>query len=412
MKQIFYCAAIACAVATPVCGWCENQNDIAELKKSIAELSGIVKSLQTTVKAQQVELSSLKKENQALAVAQTKVVTERPSATTLASGTSPKKGTYLPEIGMVADIVGTSSQSSEDSEGNDRFSARDVELVIGHDVDPYSRLDATITFSDQESASLEEAYASFWDLPLDSKLRFGLIKPKIGIDAAIHRDSLDTVDEPLVITTYLGKEGMNKTGFDLTAFTPLATDWFTQQLTLGFLDGGGGDDGQLFGTNERYPTLYGKLKNSIDFSDESNADIGLTWLNGNSTDDSQRNVNTLVVDATFSQHISPTSKFKLQNEAYINQESSTWGYYSLADYRLGERWALGTRWDWVQPIDPIANSVKDYDQELSGYLTFFQSEFARWRFEYQHDWRQDDTHDNVLFLQGTFAIGTHKHALQ
>ena len=366
--------------------------------------------------SQQVEISALKKSNQELTTIQASATSpaavQQASSTQLPAGSASKKGSYLPEIGLVADIVGTSSQSSEDAEGNDRLSARDVELIIGHDIDPYARLDATIVFSDAEDPAVEEAYASFWDLPLDTKLRFGRLKPKIGIAGAAHRDSLDTVDMPLVVETYLGAEGLSKTGFDLTGFTPLASDWFTQQLTLGAVEGGTGDGGQLLGTNSRYPTLYARIKNSIDFSDSSNADLGFTWLNGNSTDDSQRNVNTFGIDATFNQHLSSTNRFKFQNEAFINKESSTWGYYSLADYRFAERWAMGSRWDWVEPIDSIEGATKDYNQQLGAYLTFFQSEFARWRFEYRHDWNQDDTHDNVFFLQGTFAIGTHKHALQ
>ena len=416
MKKVIFCAALACALGIPSSAWCENDGQLHELQKSVAELKQMVQALQKTVQTQQEELVGLKKEKGELAVSQSAVTPPASHFTAnspgLVAGTTPKKGNYLPEIGLVADIVGKSSESSEDAEGNDRFSARAVELVIGHDIDPYSRLDATISFSDFEEAAVEEAYASFWDLPLDSKLRFGLLKPKIGLVAAVHRDSLDTVDEPLVIQAYLGAEGMNKAGFDLTAFTPFSSDWFTQQITLGFLAGGGGEDGQLFGTESRYPTLYARVKNSVDFSDVTNADIGATYLNGNSTDDDERNVNTVEIDATLSHHLSPTSKFKFQNEAYINHESSTWGYYSLADYRLNERFALGSRWDWVEPIELEENATRDYEQALAAYLTFFQSEFARWRLQYQHAWLQDDSVDNIFYLQGTFAIGTHKHALQ
>jgi hypothetical protein len=46
------------------------------------------------------------------------------------------------------------------------------------------------------------------------------------------------------------------------------------------------------------------------------------------------------------------------------------------------------------------------------FVTFFQSEFARWRFQYQYANLADGGHDNRFFLQGTFAIGVHKHSLQ
>jgi hypothetical protein len=45
-------------------------------------------------------------------------------------------------------------------------------------------------------------------------------------------------------------------------------------------------------------------------------------------------------------------------------------------------------------------------------ITFYQSEFARWRLQYQRADLADGTDDNRFFLQGTFAIGVHKHMIQ
>jgi hypothetical protein len=50
---------------------------------------------------------------------------------------------FNPEIGVIADLVATASESSVDEEGNDRIAAREIEVVFGHPVDPYSRLDVT-----------------------------------------------------------------------------------------------------------------------------------------------------------------------------------------------------------------------------------------------------------------------------
>ena len=108
---------------------------------------------------------------------------------------------------MVGDIVGTLSDTLPDDEGNDRFSVRELELVFGHDVDPYTRFDATLAFSDTGHTHVEEAFASYWNLPFAAKGRIGRMHQYIGKASVMHRDSLDTVDEPLVVQEYLGEEG-------------------------------------------------------------------------------------------------------------------------------------------------------------------------------------------------------------
>lgn len=54
-----------------------------------------------------------------------------------------------PEIGLLADITALLTESDEDADGNDKLSVRELEFIFGHDVDPYSRFDATVTLSDR-----------------------------------------------------------------------------------------------------------------------------------------------------------------------------------------------------------------------------------------------------------------------
>lgn len=422
LASIFMGQVISTASAQP--------NDSVKLGKQLESLTKLVEELQSTVSRQNSEISELKK----------KVSISAPIAPTsgskiVDSGKAPSYsgtktfGNYTPEIGVVADIVASSSQSKEDEEGNDRLSARELEIVLGHDVDPYSRLDATVALSDFEEASLEEAYISYWDLPLESKLRAGRFHPKIGKAASIHRDSLDTVDEPLVIQKYFGVEGATKSGADLGFFTPLSGDNFTQQLTLGVLEGGNGEDGALFSESRRAPQLYGRLSNALDISDSTNAELGLTYINGSSDEDSSGEVNVIGADLSLVHKFDGVRKVKFVSEVYsrhgdknyeapegeelfISSKKNPIGYYSLLDLRMSERWGIGTRWDWVQPIISDVEYKDSAEHALTGYLTFFQSEFARWRLQYQKPYFVDGETDNRVFLQGTFAIGTHKHSIQ
>ena len=402
-----------------------------DLLKRLEELSRKVDSLTDTVKVQQRRISNLEQENDRLhtaALGSANVSAPEnlppPSASNSPVGAKP----YLPEIGAVADIVANSTESKEDEEGNDRISARELELVLGHDVDPYTRLDATIAFSDFEDPALEEAYVSYSGLPWEANGRIGKYRPKFGKINALHRDSLDTVDEPLVVQHYLGAEGMSKAGLELSAFTPLSSDSFTQQLILGFMEGGSGEEGELLGETRRAPSYYARLSHFLDISEAQNLEAGASFISGSADEDAQSEVRGYGADLTWNYHLTPISKLKWQNEAIFQDRNSAlledeegnalrdntdpWGFYSLLDLRFAERFGVGARYDWVEPVSVALDSEHSFDRALSGYLTFYQSEFARWRLQYQNLQAADGADDNRVWLQGTFAIGTHKHSIQ
>ena len=88
------------------------------------------------------------------------------------------------------------------------------------------------------------------------------------------------------------------------------------------------------------------------------------------------------------------------------------GGYGLFDVRLSQLWGTGFRFDYVQPVDRLLTDTNKAEVGISAYLTFYQSEFARWRVQFSHLVRTVGDDDNRVFLQGTFAIGEHKHKLQ
>lgn len=417
-----------------------SEQQVGELTEQVQELRQVVEQLNSTVKSQAARISEL--ETGATQVAS---VPPGSAATTVTGGRAAAlqqqaAGTlsaFNPEIGVLADMVAQSSEASTDGEGNDKISVRELELIFGHPIDPYSRLDVTATFSDFEEASLEEAYITHWGLPAEVKGRLGRFKPKIGKAVPIHRDSLDTVDEPLVVANYFGTEGMSRSGADFSTFLPVPWDVLTHELTAGILEGGVGEGGTLLGTARRRPSAYAHLKNFWDISDTTNAELGATYYAGSSDEDASWEVNMLGLDATLIHYVTPNNKLKWQSELFLQdrKEAKTfviddtagdpsivstsflaenpWGLYSLLDYRVSPRVGIGGRFDYVEPVglDPTVR-VRSGDTAWSGYLTFYQSEFARWRMQYRHTDFASGGDDNAVFLQGTVAIGVHKHQLQ
>ena len=415
---------IACiGVAQP--GWAEvSEQQVAQLNQAVQRLSQLVEQLQSTVQVQQQRIAELE-------TARLQPAAPAPTAgqAGLSQQAAGSLSAFNPEIGVLADIVGQLSESSADGEGNDKISAREVELVFGHPIDPYSRLDVTATFSDFEAASLEEAYITHWGLPGELKARLGRMRPKVGKASPLHRDSLDTVDEPLVVANYLGAEGLSRTGVELSGFLPVPWTAVTHELTGGVMEGGVGEGGTLFGAIRRRPSYYAHLKNFWDISDVTNAELGATYLTGSRDDDSDLEVQALGLDATLVHHVTPTNKFKWQNELYLQERDEAvsvaedgtetllrdtpWGLYTLLDYRLSPRVGIGGRFDYVEPIDAApAALARQADTAWSGYLTFYQSEFSRFRLQYRHTDFARGGDDNAVFLQGTVAVGVHKHQLQ
>ncbi len=411
----------------------QPSEEMTPLQQQVQELTRLVSGLTEKVNAQAERIHRLEQAgvpvSRAAAPATAEVLTpaqrgaiQRQAAASLSA--------FNPEIGFLADIVGQASESSlTDTEGNDKVSAREVELVFGHPIDPYSRFDSTVTFSDFESPSVEEAYITHWGLPGEVKARLGRIRPKIGKASALHRDSLETADEPLVVSNYLGAEGLSRSGVELSGFLPLPWSDLTHEVVAGVIEGGVGEGGTLFGSTRRRPSLYARLKNFWDMTDATNLEFGTTYLTGSKDADASFEVHAVGLDGTLVHYVTPNNKLKWQNELYLQDRSEAfseteegvrtefnggpWGMYTLLDYRLSPRFGVGGRFDYVEPVNVDPGTLaRQADTAWGGYLTFYQSEFARWRLQWRHTNFATGGDDNTAFLQATVAIGVHKHQLQ
>ena len=389
-------------------------DEMSELKEQVKALTQTVQGLQSTVEQQQKEIASLKESQN------TKPPVAAAQSVPQAQGPRPLLGgKFTPEIGVVADTVLSLGSPQYNSDSSNRLSLRELEVVFGSNVDPYSRLDATISYDDQNNVSVEEAYLTRFGLPFNTTARIGRFKPRIGKDLALHRDSLDTVDEPLVIQHYFGEDGMSKSGVDFSKLIDIPSP-FVHQLTFGVLEGGNGDGGTAFGSLRRLPTIYAHLKNYRDINDMTSLEIGNTVASGSNDGDKEFKSDVLGLDATLIHHFSPNQNIKFQSEFfYLNRSkaldetrSNFWGGYGLLDFRLNSLWSTGFQFDYVDLINNLSTNPKDKELGFTGYLTFYQSEFARWRLSFSRTDLATGKADDKVMLQGTFAIGDHKHKLQ
>ncbi len=326
----------------------------------------------------------------------------------------PIEAQVIPDITVVADTLVKLDSSKEDVDGNNRLSLRELVLMLGHEVDASSRLDAIISFSDTESPSLEEAYLTHTGLPWEATARIGRIKPQVGKVLGIHRHDLDTVDEPLVIQRYFGAEGMSKSGVDFAKSID-SSGRVTQRLVAGVLEGGNGDGGTAFGTSSRAPTLYSHWANELDVNDSAHLELGFSHMIGSRDEHPGFESQVLASDLTLIKQLAGQKSLKLQLEGFnlnrrksIDVDGNLWGAYGLVDFRFHPRWSTGLRYDYAQLVDNPASNPRNADLGESGYLTFHQGELARWRLQYSHANLATGKDNNTVYLQGTFAIGKHK----
>jgi hypothetical protein len=85
-----------------------------------------------------------------------------------------------------------------------------------------------------------------------------------------------------------------------------------------------------------------------------------------------------------------------------------WGWYVGTNYKLGQRWIAGVRYDHVEqpgPEDP-ADVVRQWVPSL----TFWQSEWVKLHAEWRSR-REGAATDNIVVLQAVWSIGPHKHEI-
>ena len=390
MKRVFFILVLL--LLSSVAGFAETG-----LESQVVDLKRIVQELQMTVQLQQEEIDALKTPN----------VPSVPGSAT--------RGRWNPDIGVIADTVLKLDSPKSDAEGADRISVREMELVLGSAVDPYSRFDASVGFSDLEEVHLSEAYLTRFGLPLNSTARIGRFKPKVGKALFYHRDIIETVDYPLAIQRYFGSDGLNKTGVDVTLPVDLPLE-SSHEFSFGALEGGNGEDGTAFGDTRRRPTVYSHLRNFWDLSEVTTLEIGASHMAGSADTDSSFETNIVGLDGTFLYLYGPDQRFKLQSELfYLNREESIdedlIGGYALADVRFHRQWSSGFRFDYVEPVNNPLTNPDEVDIGYTGYFTFHQTEFARWRVQATHIDQADGEDDNQIMVQGIFSIGEHKHKL-
>ncbi len=359
-----------------------------------------------------------------------------------------------PEISVNADFLAFTETGNPDV---DNFLPREVEFAFQAPLDPFSRaaiflgyhtpggelipfaaaLDdvepddgeahedpaATDAHDEHGGIELEEAYVEWVSLPGGVALKIGQFYQQLGAMNRWHRHALPFQSRPLPHLVFVGAEPLSQAGASARILLPVgrnAAYEATLELTRS-------SNPALFG-DSRQPSFLGHLNGFWQLTESWDLDLGATALGGRFRLESDEHAGDGTVEELsvleFDQRLyslegsvtwRPAARslyrgLNVRGGAVVRDPrgaddlETNWGAWIWSEWRLGRRWLAGARYEWVQ--DPGASGESAW--LLAPTLTWWQSEWVRVRFEWDH---LDDPAGavNALLLQFTFAMGPHKH---
>ncbi len=315
---------------------------------------------------------------------------------------------------------------------SDRPFLRAMEMELGSAVDPYAEAVAIISLNSDAQKGFtiepEEAYGLIKRLPiletapLGLKMKIGRFLAPIGISNITHLHDLPWTTYPLVVSKYLGSEhgdffdsGFNPVGADFQFFLPSPLPSATFEMNADVLRG------SELGISEGDPggqTAYlGHLTLSEDWNNEHLLVLGASaYTESGITTTSLFGGNLTYKWAPSEQRESHSfvggGEIFFGNHSYIDSTGATltrkpYGWYAFAQYQFSYWTYAGLRYDWVQ--EP--SNVQLVSREISAYISYYTTEFLRFRLGVEHrirPWRTPNLDNtNSIIFEANFVFGSH-----
>jgi hypothetical protein len=340
---------------------------------------------------------------------------------------------FNPDLAVVGNFRGNVSTNNENPARN-RFDVGSVELDLRAAIDP--RADGVVILPVSRDVEdplffrhgdpvdggvdtgidIEEAYIFLHDFGVPNlTAKLGRFHLRFGRQNLLHEHDWPTADNNFVNQSFLGAESLNDSGLSLSYVIPTKYTFgqYVEAIVEVISGEGGGGEAPVLNNDALVdgPALNLHLLWNTDIGRDWNLEVGGSWLTGKHNDDNRQNVDLFGADLTLI-HTDPSGRFNNQlfmaEAIYGNVDTSrtatqhSLGAYVLAQQQLSRDWYLGARLDWTK-------NALDERQEVWGvspYVSWYWSEFLRFRLEYQHkggDVKAEDT----LYFQVVFIYGAH-----
>jgi hypothetical protein len=342
------------------------------------------------------------------------------------------------------------------------FSLRNAEIALDGAVDPYFKGFANIVFkldnNNETAVELEETYFQSVALPANLQLKGGQFFANFGRQNSQHPHQWAFVDAPLILTRTFGPEGLRNIGAQVSWLVP--TPFYTEAF-LGIFDGQGGTafsfrnpgegassistfpNGKTFSIGPRFhgrqtldrhlrgpgDLLYvPRLASSFDLSDSQTLVAGASAGFGPNNTGADRRTEIYGLDLYWKwkpahadagfpfvswQTEALYQRFGAGADTTFNLPAETledWGFYSQLLWGFHVRWVAGLRGEYVNGNEGAydANDVfRGERTRISPNLTFYPSEFSKFRLQYNYDHGELFGTDHSIWFQVEFLLGSH-----
>jgi hypothetical protein len=356
------------------------------------------------VKAQEARIRKLEEEMQALKAAQTAA---KPEPVQLGGAGGAAAKAMNPDLSLNGDFLG--SMGHNDVRPVPSLEMHELELGVQSVIDPYARGDAFISFG-ENGVNVEEAYLTLTALPGEFVGRIGKLRAAFGKVNSTHNHALAWTDRPLVTENLVnGEDGIDDMGLSLSRILPAPGDLFLEATAQVFR----GDSGELFKSSRKNDLSYvGHLRSYEDLTENTNLEVGYSFAQGHN--DLGHDFLTRLNGLDLSLRWKPLrrsiynsllwrSEFVWSRRDQLQGQERAFGLYSSLEYRLDQRWTVGTRYDWSER----ATLASQLDRGGSALLTYWMSEFSQARGQYRFT-RYDGKRDaSEVRLQLIFVMGAH-----
>ncbi len=332
-----------------------------------------------------------------------------------------------PDISVIGDFLGAAG--SHGGRPTPSLEMHETEVGFQEVIDPYARADFFLSFG-EKGVNLEEGFITFTSLPAGLQLKAGKMRAAFGKVNTTHNHALAWTDRPLVTQNLVGGEdGINDAGLSLSRILPSPKGLFLEGTAQVFR----GDSDNVFSADRRsHVSAVGHLRAYRDISESTNIDFGASYARGHSPF-ADGNNQLYGIDATlrwkplrraiYHSFIARSEFIWARTAIPAVRIATPFGYYVSADYQLGRRWILGSRFDRSQrgqclPTNPetttpcpavnfTRNNGLFQDTGGSVILTYLPSEFSVFRTQLRRTRYGEGRTANELVFQLQFSMGAH-----
>jgi hypothetical protein len=318
---------------------------------------------------------------------------------------------------------------------DDRPFLRTAEIDFRAAVDPYADAVLIVALENEAGegfgAEIEEGYVVVKRLPvlesapLGLKLKIGRYRAAIGNANRLHMHDLPWTTRPLPIAGFLGSEngeffesGYNPVGINADVLLPEIIPGAVIELNADVVDGGGIaiSDGE-----HAHPGFIGRANVFFTARDTHDVNLGVSgYYEGGA-----HRAGLVAADALYKWKPLAAGEFRsvvIGGELFygdrkfgldttgdgvpdMDVQTTPLAWYGFAQVQLSWHVYLGARYDYAQDIaDPSIVS-----QVAAGYLSYYTSEFLRFRAGYEHRWSDVAADDgiNSFIAEVNVVFGSH-----